>query len=113
MGFNTIATYGTERHVDEAFRLLSEGEFVCGECKWTSSPVGADVVETLEERARSVTDRPTSIQLLVFSKSGFADSARREADHAGNVRLVFVDELFESHNHHRYELALLQILWLF
>ena len=72
----------------------SDGELVCGECKWTASPVGADVIETLAHRADLVMDGPASLQLIVFSKSGFADSARREADRRGNVRLVELAELF-------------------
>lgn len=71
----------------------SEGELVCGECKWTSRPVGADVVETLERRSRLVAEGAPTVQLYVFSKAGFAESARREAERAGNVRLVGVDEL--------------------
>ena len=71
-----------------------DGELACGECKWTKEPVGADVVELLAQRALSVADAPSKVQLFVFSKSGFADSARREADRRGNVRLVGLDELF-------------------
>ncbi len=73
----------------------SDGELVCGECKWTDDVVDARVIETLERRALSVMDQPSSVHLFVFSKSGFADSARREAKRAGNVRLVGIDELFE------------------
>ncbi len=73
----------------------SDGELVCGECKWTNDAVDARVVETLERRALSVMDQPSSAHFFVFSKSGFADSARREAKRAGNVRLVWIDELFE------------------
>lgn len=75
--------------------LGADRELVCGECKWTSEPVGADVLETLWRRAHSVLDDPSSVQLLVFSKAGFTDSARREAERLGNVRLVRVDEMLE------------------
>lgn len=69
------------------------GELLCGECKWTKRPVGADVVELLEQRARSVIDEPGHTELFVFSKSGFSDSAVRESVRAGNVRLVSLDEM--------------------
>lgn len=73
----------------------SDGELVCGECKWTNDPVGADVIEVLAHRAGLVMDSSSSLELVVFSKSGFADSARREADRQGNVRLVEPPELFD------------------
>lgn len=75
--------------------LGTSGELICGECKWTANPVGADVLETLERRVQSVAENPSDVQLLVFSKSGFAASAEREAVRAGNVRLVAVDEMLD------------------
>lgn len=83
-----------ERADVDVVALGSDDDLVCGECKWTSRPTGADVLETLERRARSVMSNPTSLQLIVFSKAGFEDSARREARRAGNVRLVTLEELF-------------------
>lgn len=74
--------------------LGADGELVCGECKWTKEPVGADTIELLAQRAVSVAEAPKTVSLYVFSKSGFADSARREADRLGNVRLVDLHEMF-------------------
>lgn len=74
----------------------SDGELLCGECKWTSDKVGADVVDTLVQRSRLVMDDPTRVDLYVFSKSGFAPSAERAAESAGNVRLVGVEDLFDA-----------------
>ena len=71
----------------------SDGELLCGECKWKSEPVDSNVIETLAQRARLVQDDPTSTLLFVFSKSGFTEAARRTAEAAGNVRLVGLDEL--------------------
>ena len=71
----------------------SDGELLCGECKWKSEPVDSNVIETLAQRARLVQDDPTSTLLFVFSKSGFTEAARRTAEAAGNVRLVGLGEL--------------------
>lgn len=76
--------------------LGASGELVCGECKWTTEPVGADVVEALERRAQSVAEAPKELQLIVFSKSGFAASAEREAARAGNVSLISVAEMLDE-----------------
>ena len=73
--------------------LGSDGELLCGECKWTSDAVSADVVGTLVQRARLVVDQPKETSLYVFSKNGFTSSAKRAADVHG-VRLIDVDELF-------------------
>lgn len=70
-----------------------DGELVVGECKWTSKPVGADVVDLLAHRATLVADESGRTDLIVFSKAGFADSARRAAEERGNVRLVAVTDM--------------------
>lgn len=91
-GTDPIARTSTDVDV---VALGSEGEVVCGECKWQTNPVGSDVVETLHIRSRLVAESPIDVHLYVFSKAGFADSARREADRLGNVTLLGVEELFE------------------
>lgn len=73
--------------------LGAHGELLAGECKWTSKPVGADVVKTLAERTKLVLDAPRRTDLMVFSRSGFADSAHRAAAKRGNVRLVSLEEM--------------------
>lgn len=74
----------------------ADGELVCGECKWTSDPVTADAIETLAHRAHLVMEDPRSTQLVMFSKSGFANSALREAERRGNVRLVEAKDMFTA-----------------
>lgn len=73
----------------------SDGELLCGECKWTNDQVGADVVDTLVQRSRLVMDDPARVDLYVFSKSGFAPSAERAAQAAGNVHLVNAEALLD------------------
>ena len=80
--------------VVDVVALGSDGELVCGECRWKADPVGADVVETLHYRSRLVTENPATTSLYVFSKTGFADSARREAARLGNVTLFSMEEMF-------------------
>lgn len=73
--------------------LGADGELVACECKWTSKPVGADVVDLLAHRAALVTDDPSRTDLVVFSKAGFMESAHRTARERGNVRLVEAKEM--------------------
>ena len=72
----------------------ADGELFAGECKWTIEPVDVGVLETLRHRAGLVVDRPSSIELALFSKSGFARGCEREAARAGNVRLVTPADMF-------------------
>ena len=48
------------------------------ECKWTSTPVGTDVLQTLKHRAQNL---PTSDAFyLITSKSGFTDPLKNLSD---------------------------------
>lgn len=73
--------------------LGSEQELVAGECKWRSEKVDADVLEELQHRATLVVDRPSRIDLVLFSKSGFTKRCERRAVEAGNVSLVTPDDM--------------------
>ena len=76
--------------------LGADGELLAGECKWTSGPVDVGVLETLRHRAGLVTDRPSRIELVLFSKSGFTRGCEHEAARAGNVRLMTPADMFKS-----------------
>jgi AAA+ ATPase superfamily predicted ATPase len=47
------------------------------ECKWTSSPVGPEVLAELERKATAPPFQAQSTSYLLVSKSGFTDSLRR------------------------------------
>jgi AAA+ ATPase superfamily predicted ATPase len=91
--------WGTDPHKREqtdvdVVALGADGELVAGECKWRNAPVGAEVLETLAYRAALVKPDARKVDLVLFSKSGFADSCRREAQARGNVALVDAADLF-------------------
>lgn len=71
-----------------------DGELLAGECKWTTAPVDTGILETLQERAHLITDRPRRIELVLFAKSGFTKGCIESARKAGNVTLVGLEDLF-------------------
>lgn len=73
-----------------------DGELLAGECKWTSEPVDIGILKTLNHRASLVTESPSRIELVLFSKSGFTRRCERAATQAGNVRLVTPTDMFQN-----------------
>ncbi len=69
-----------------------DGTLICGECKWQSKPVGDDVLRTLQHRA-SLIQHGQPLQLLLFSKAGFTEECRAEAQKAG-CRLVTLEDMW-------------------
>ncbi|MFB6176092.1 MAG: DUF234 domain-containing protein, partial [Halobaculum sp.] len=66
--------YG-EDEIDVVALDSSDDRILLGECKWTSDPVGYDLVENLREKADRVRwghDDRTE-RFVLFSKSGFVD----------------------------------------
>lgn len=64
------------------------------ECKWTTDPVNAAVLETLVERSHLLT--AVHRHYIVFSRSGFTDSCRECAKRLGQVRLVVLSEMLQA-----------------
>ena len=72
---------------------LDEGSTVLvGECKWQTSPVGADQLMKLDQRARLVGGNATTRRWL-FSREGFTSGCRELAQQMGAARLVAFDEM--------------------
>ena len=72
---------------------------VVAEAKWTSQPVGLSIVDDLERfkipalrRALPVAERP---QIVVFSKSGYADALRARAESDPHLTLVGVADALD------------------
>ena len=75
---------------------LDEGSTVLvGECKWQTSPVGADQLMKLDQRARLVGGNTTTRRWL-FSREGFTSGCRELAQQMGTARLVTFDEMTSS-----------------
>lgn len=71
-----------------------DGSHYCGECKWSTRPVGESVLTGLRRKAQSL---PPSWQerlsYVLFSRSGFTDALRGRA-RAGECVLVDIDALY-------------------
>ena len=66
-----------------------------GECKWTNSPVGVDVLNDLKEKIGSNKELAgyERYVLYLFSKSGFTPALKEEAERGGVV-LIVAGEMF-------------------
>jgi hypothetical protein len=66
-----------------------------GECKWSLSPVGADVLGNLEKKITANTELSSYKKhlLYLFSRSGFTEALRKEAQRKGVV-LVELKDMF-------------------
>lgn len=72
-----------------------------GECKWTNSPLGADVLRDLDEfklpALRQAKVRlAQSLRILLFSRSGFTDGLVAWADEREDVELVDAGTVVED-----------------
>ena len=75
--------------IDVAGRLL-DGSMLYGECKWRRGAIGADVLETLIERAecteygRGVEDR----HFILYARTGFKAGVHKRAEEDGRIVLM-------------------------
>ena len=74
-----------------ALDTVSRNDILFGECKfYESAPVGADVLTSLQAKAKSVswgnTDRRETF--VIFSETGFSDALVELAQQQGNVKLL-------------------------
>lgn len=70
-------------------------EALFGECKWTNTLVGEDVLDRLVRRSELLTRFKKNYYLL-FSKSGFTNRLKARAAGQGEVTLVRPDDMFDQ-----------------
>jgi AAA+ ATPase superfamily predicted ATPase len=84
--------WGADMDIDVLAKMRG-GEILVGECKWSRSPVGLDVLAKLEERAGMLPGALVRGQrLALFSASGFTPEVIRQSKTRG-VLLVDGDDL--------------------
>ena len=64
-----------------------------GECKWTNEKVDLGVLETLVKRSQLFHYNNT--HLYLFSKNGFTEGCKEEAEKLGNVSLVTFQDIMD------------------
>lgn len=83
---------GQQEEVD-IVAVGSDDELILGECKWTASPVGSSVLAVLRRRAALINGGEAA-PLFIFSRSGFKDELRSEAEKDARVCLVTLADMF-------------------
>ena len=75
---------------------LTEGvPTVLGECKWQQEKVGLDVAKTLGDRG-SLVHASSHAQRFIFSKTGFTEGLREEAERDERLHLLCIEEMVKS-----------------
>ncbi len=79
----------------------TDGTLLLGECKFTSQPLGYDVLAQLEADAERV--RWTSpdggdpdVEYVLFARSGFAQSVREATDERAYLTLVELSDVIDA-----------------
>ncbi|GAB7090568.1 ATP-binding protein [Halorubrum luteum] len=87
--------YG-EEEIDIVGLAPNDGRVLLAECKWTTDPVGEDLVESLRAKAENVRWGPSDRdeQFALFSKSGFVDGLEAQLDDSWSLFTVAdIDDL--------------------
>ncbi len=88
-----------DREVD-VVGLTTAATLVAGECKFTSNPVGYDVLSDLEDDAAEIRWSPkggdVDTEYCLFSRSGFRQSLLEAADERGDLRLFSIEDVLGS-----------------
>jgi AAA+ ATPase superfamily predicted ATPase len=88
--------YGGEE-IDIVGLAPNDDRVLLAECKWTTEPVGEDLVESLQAKAESVRWGPADRdeRFAVFSKSGFVDGLDTQLDDRWSLfTLADIDDIF-------------------
>ena len=68
---------------------------LAGECKWRNEDFPASALEKLRHRTNLIGNADKA-QLYAFSKTGFSQACRAEANRSGNVRLVSFSDMVSA-----------------
>jgi len=74
-----------------------EQELLVGECKWSSNPIGIDILQDLVRKTELLQKGRAweSITYFLFSKSGFTPALAEQASVEKNLRLISVEECLQ------------------
>jgi len=79
--------------------IADDGEVLLPECKWSTKPVGTDVLDALKDKLRHVVAdvdmKTTGIGFALFSRSGFTAALRRRA-RVESIHLFTVEEVLRG-----------------
>lgn len=72
----------------------NKNEILVGECKWQNTPIGKEVLFTLEDRSNLI-KRNRNICFYLFSKSGFKKDLIELAKIRTDIKLVSTNDLLK------------------
>lgn len=88
---NSVGSWwNTQAQIDVA--AVNDEYFLVGECRWRSRPIGSDVLADLKRKAALSEDKRHRLFAL-FSRSGFTQSLKKEAEREG-ILLLGMDDIF-------------------
>ncbi|WP_436926194.1 ATP-binding protein [Halosimplex amylolyticum] len=97
--FLRVGQWWFQEHELDVLGLSRDG-LVAGECKFTSTPVSEGVLTDLERTADNVRwgDEPAdaTTQYALFSRSGFTDDIRRQAEEREDVSLYGIPDVVDA-----------------
>jgi uncharacterized protein len=86
-----------EAEIDLLALSDAQGALLAGECKWSSKPVGTDILDNLKRQVQIVQREGhwPQVSYMLFARSGFTPALRKAAEAEG-VSLVGVEEMLEE-----------------
>lgn len=87
----------TTRSQAEIDLIANDGDdYLICECKWKNEQIDMSVLKKLEERADAFKKNRKNTYFVLFSKSGFTDAVKAEANKDNKIILVDVDDIIKS-----------------
>ncbi len=68
-------------------------DYLICECKWRNEKLDLAVLNKLREKADAFNNKRVNTWFVLFSKSGFTDAVREEAEHCSDIILVDLNDL--------------------
>ncbi len=89
--------WGTDAKTRKAMEIdliaSDGGNYLIGECKWRNEPTDLAVLKELQEKADAFYAKRNQTWFLLFSKSGFTEGLKEEADRRNDVILIGLDQI--------------------
>ena len=89
--------WAPEAEIDLLAISDAQGTMLAGECKWSTKPVGTDILDSLKRKAQNAQREGQwpQIAYMLFSRSGFTPALRKVAEAEG-VQLVGVEDMLDD-----------------
>lgn len=96
--YDRIGGWWRGSHEVDLVAVADDGPLLLGECKWTSRPVGTNVLRDLEAKIPAVkadlSRPPSRVDLALISRCGFTPNLRKESEER-SVLLLTVEDILD------------------